>query len=142
MDREFVLEELDAVARELVSAAPGLKVFAFHGDMGAGKTTLIAGLCRLLGVQAQVSSPTFALVNEYPLVSGGCIHHMDLYRLDDEREAFEAGLEETLHSGDICFVEWPEKAPGVLPTDSVHVWLETLPDGCRRIRVRIPDRNG
>jgi tRNA threonylcarbamoyladenosine biosynthesis protein TsaE len=143
MDRAFGLDELDGVARALMSAAPGAKVFAFHGGMGAGKTTFIARLCRILGVQAPISSPTFALVNEYPLASGlGCIHHMDLYRLDDEREAFEAGLEETLHSGDTCLVEWPERAPGILPPDAVHVWLEALPDGRRRIRVRIPAQNG
>jgi tRNA threonylcarbamoyladenosine biosynthesis protein TsaE len=142
MDRVFGLSELDEVAEELLSVVPGAKVFAFHGGMGAGKTTLIARVCRLLGVEAPASSPTYALVNEYPLASGGCIHHMDLYRLDDEREAFEAGLEETLHSGDTCFVEWPERAPGILPPDTVNVWLEVQSDGRRRIRVRIPAGNG
>lgn len=136
------MSELDEVAGELLSAFPGAKVFAFHGDMGAGKTTLIARMCRKLGAEASASSPTFALVNEYPTASGGCIHHMDLYRLADEREAFEAGLEETLHSGGTCLVEWPERAPGILPPATVDVWLEGLPDGRRRIRVRIPARNG
>jgi tRNA threonylcarbamoyladenosine biosynthesis protein TsaE len=142
MDRVFGLSELDEVAEELLSVVPGAKVLAFHGGMGAGKTTLIARVCRLLGVEATASSPTYALVNEYPRASGGCIHHMDLYRLGDEREAFEAGLEETLHSGDTCLVEWPERAPGILPSDTVNVWLDVQPDGRRRIRVRIPARNG
>ncbi|NDC77005.1 MAG: tRNA (adenosine(37)-N6)-threonylcarbamoyltransferase complex ATPase subunit type 1 TsaE [Chitinophagia bacterium] len=142
MDKVFGMSELDEVAGELLGAFPGAKVFAFHGSMGAGKTTLIARICRILGVKAPASSPTFSLVNEYPLASGGCIHHMDLYRLEDEREAFEAGLEETLHSGDTCLVEWPERAPGILPPDTVNVWLEVQPDGHRRIRVQIPARNG
>jgi tRNA threonylcarbamoyladenosine biosynthesis protein TsaE len=142
MDRVYGMSELDEVAAELLSALPRAKVFAFHGGMGAGKTTLIARLCRILGVKATASSPTYALVNEYPLASGGCIHHIDLYRLDHEREAFEAGLEETLHSGDTCLVEWPERAPGILPPDTVNVWLEVQPDGRRRIRVRFPARNG
>lgn len=144
MDRIFGISELDEVAGQLLTAVPGAKVFAFHGAMGAGKTTLIARICRLAGVRGQVSSPTFSLVNEYALSSdaGGSIHHMDLYRLRDEREAFEAGLEETLHSGDTCLVEWPERAPGILPPETVHVWLEALPDGLRRIRLRIPGENG
>lgn len=142
MQRWFRLSEIDEVAAGLLAFAPSATVFAFHGGLGAGKTTLVARLCRRCGVKTPVASPTYALVNEYPLPDGGSIHHIDLYRLHDEQEAFEAGLEETLHAGGRCFVEWPERAPGLLPPGTVHVWLEALPDGRRRLEARIPAENG
>jgi len=142
MQRYFQLSEIDAVAAGLLAFAPRATVFAFHGGLGAGKTTLVGRLCRLSGVRTPVSSPTYALVNEYPLPDGGSIHHMDLYRLRDEQEAFDAGLEEILQAGGRCFVEWPERAPGILPPGTVHVWLEAMPDGRRRLEARIPADNG
>jgi len=142
MLRYFHLSEIEAVAAELLAFAPAATVIALHGGLGAGKTTLVGRLCRLAGVRTPVSSPTYALVNEYPLPGGGSIHHIDLYRLRDEQEAFDAGLEELLLSGGRCFVEWPERAPGLLPPGTLHVWLEALPDGRRRLEARIPADNG
>ena len=88
MQRWFRLSEIDEVAAGLLAFAPSATVFAFHGGLGAGKTTLVARLCRRCGVNTPVSSPTFSLVNEYPLPDGGSIHHIDLYRLRDDQEAF------------------------------------------------------
>jgi tRNA threonylcarbamoyladenosine biosynthesis protein TsaE len=96
--------------------------------MGTGKTTFIAALCRAKGVQSIPSSPTFSLINEYTLMSGDPIYHIDLYRLRDEEEAREAGVEDCLFSGNFCLVEWPEKAPGIFPENTLHVRIETLPE--------------
>lgn len=143
MDRVFHLKELETVAEACWSAAQGARVIAFHGSLGAGKTTLIAALCRQQGVLSSVSSPTFALANEYLLPNGrGVIYHLDFYRLQHASEAFEAGLEDLLHSESLCFVEWPERVPAILPAGTVHVWLEGVSDAERRIIVRIPTENG
>ena len=93
---------------------------AFEGEMGAGKTTFIAELCRQLQVSSAVSSPTFSIINEY-LSPNGSVYHLDLYRIKDEEEAIQAGVEELLHSGSTCFVEWPSRAPGLFPDDTVWV---------------------
>lgn len=108
-------------------------VFAFHGDMGAGKTTFIHALCDELGVTTPVSSPTFSIINEY----GGSrpVYHLDLYRLSDAHEAVNAGVEDCFYSGTICFVEWPERAASLLPPHTVHVYLETKGGDKRRIRI-------
>lgn len=143
LDRVFHLLELDTVAQACWSAVQGARVIAFHGGLGAGKTTLIAALCRQQGVLSAVSSPTFALANEYLLPNDrGVIYHLDLYRLENASEAFEAGLEELLHSGSLCFVEWPERVPDILPPATAHVWLEVVSDTERRITVQIPRENG
>lgn len=139
MEWIFTLEDIDTVGQEWWKVAGDRKVFAFHGAMGAGKTTFIQHLCRLAGVRETLGSPTFSLVNEYhPAGMGGhVIWHMDLYRLRDESEAIEAGIEEYLYSGDICMVEWPGRAPGIFPPETVHVYIEALNEGLRRVRMRI-----
>lgn len=116
--------------------ASGKTVFAFHGSMGAGKTTLIHALCAEKGVQDVVGSPTFSIINEYAYTCEGtpkAIFHMDLYRLKDEEEARQAGVEDVLYSGHICLVEWPEKAPAIFPDDTVHVFIETIGDKIRKL---------
>ena len=103
-------------------------VFAFHGDMGAGKTTFIHALCDVKGVKDVVGSPTFSIINEYVYTDNGDekkIFHIDLYRLKDEEEAIQAGVEDCLYSDHICLVEWPERAPGIFPEDTVHVYIDT-----------------
>lgn len=132
----FSLEEISTVATGFWRAAAGKKVFAFHGPMGAGKTTFIHALCEIKQVKDVVSSPTFSIINEYEYLCEGtpkAIFHIDLYRLKDEEEAQRAGVEDVLHSGHICLVEWPERAPGIFPEDTVQVILEILPEEMRRI---------
>lgn len=125
--------EAESVARLILQSHPEVRVFVLHGDLGAGKTTLIKGFCEALGVQDQTSSPTFAIVNEYRSDMGGPVYHFDLYRLKSEEELQGIGFEEYLDSGAYCFIEWPELAQGLLPEDALHVRLQVMPDGSRRI---------
>ena len=135
MNIVYTLEELPGVASRFLEAFRGQSVLALHGDMGAGKTTFVHAYCKALGVEGNVSSPTFALVNEYRVPGGALLYHMDWYRLKDEQEAVQAGMEEYLYSGATCLVEWPDRAPGLLPEGTVHVYLETLDPRTRRLRV-------
>lgn len=129
-------DSLGQAARELASSLQGRSVFAFRGAMGAGKTTLTAALCQALGVTGDAtSSPTFAIHNEYATEDGRLIHHFDLYRLNDTAEALDAGLEDYLESGDLCFIEWPEVAEPLLPDDTVLVSIDVEPDGSRIVEL-------
>jgi tRNA threonylcarbamoyladenosine biosynthesis protein TsaE len=112
-------------------------VIAFHGEMGAGKTTFIHSICRALQVQNTVSSPTFSIINEYLLPAGRIIYHMDLYRLKDESEAIEAGVEDCLHSGKVCLVEWPDKAPGLFSPGTLHCHFHLLTDNQRKLQINL-----
>lgn len=124
----FRLDEIAAAARRFWQIVDGKKVFAFYGQMGAGKTTFIHALCNEKQVQGTVSSPTFSIINEYKY-PGGVIHHIDLYRLEQEEDAFRAGVEDCLYSGNICLVEWPERAESLFPPETLHVYFEvTAPD--------------
>lgn len=114
-------EELPEVAEALLDALNGRTVVALRGEMGAGKTTLIRSVADALGVEDQVTSPTFALVNQYEGANGERLFHFDFYRIEDEREAFDLGYEEYFYSGDLCFVEWPEKIESLLPEEVVEV---------------------
>jgi tRNA threonylcarbamoyladenosine biosynthesis protein TsaE len=127
MELRFTLDQIDAAARQFWQQVGNRRVFAFHAPMGTGKTTFIAALCRALGVVTPGSSPSFALVNEYQLANGEPVYHADLYRIDSEAEAREAGIEELLNSGAVCLVEWPEKAPGIFPPDTLHLIMQILP---------------
>lgn len=110
----FSAENLNEMAAELLKIGGQHRVWTFSGDMGAGKTTLIASLCKLLGVEDAISSPTYAIVHEYQGTSGH-IHHIDAYRINSLQEALDAGLEELIHGNGHCFIEWPEKIQGLLP---------------------------
>lgn len=137
MELMFTLETIDEAATTFINAVNGRKVIAFHGEMGAGKTTFIHSICRVLGVQNSVSSPTFSIINEYLLPDGRIIYHMDLYRLKDEREAIEAGVEDCILSGKICMVEWPDKAPGLFPDGSLHCTLFSIADNQRKLQINL-----
>jgi tRNA threonylcarbamoyladenosine biosynthesis protein TsaE len=115
--------ELPVAAQRLLEAFPDARVFAFHGEMGAGKTTFIKAICRELGVEEIMSSPTFSIVNEYAAREGGTIYHFDFYRLEDESEAYAAGLHEYFDSGAYCFVEWAERVPSILPSGTIQVHI-------------------
>jgi tRNA threonylcarbamoyladenosine biosynthesis protein TsaE len=132
MELRFQLQDIEEAAREFWEYFPLQRVFAFHGGMGAGKTTLIHALCLEKGVTDTVGSPTFSIVNEYRY-PGGRIFHIDLYRLKDEEEAIRAGVEDVLYSGDLCLVEWPDRAPDIFPLDSVHIRLEVVDPETRKI---------
>lgn len=138
MEQVFTLDNINEVAKEFWEKAAGKNVFAFHGQMGAGKTTFIHALCDVKGVKDVVGSPTFSLVNEYVYSCEGTMRplfHIDLYRIKNEEEAIRAGLEDVLFSGNICLAEWPEKAPGIFPPEAVHVFINLSDNGSRRIKV-------
>ena len=132
MDLVFRLQDIGEAAASFRLAFPTERVFAFHGEMGAGKTTFIHALCENSGVRDVVGSPTFSIINEYRS-PGGSIFHIDLYRLKDEEEALRAGVEDVLYSGDICLVEWPDRAPGIFPPGSVHVHIGIVDPDTRKI---------
>ena len=137
MEMSFKLTEINEVAKRLLEFASGQRCFAFHGEMGAGKTTLISALCSQLGVTSGMGSPTFPIINEYVSGQGESVYHIDLYRLKDEGEAMNAGVEDCLLSGYYCFVEWPERAPALLPPDVIQVYITTLDADMRSIRIKV-----
>jgi len=122
MEIQFNLDTIRDAARQFWQHVGDRKVIAFHGPLGAGKTTFIKHLCEVKGVTSQVSSPTFSIINQYEL-GGQSLYHIDLYRIKDEEEAMRAGVEDCLWSGNICLVEWPERAPGLFPDNTVQVYV-------------------
>lgn len=138
MDLVFTLNTINEAAAQFWKAVGEHKVFAFHGPMGAGKTTFIHALCDAKGVKDVVGSPTFSIINEYVYDCEGTkrsLFHMDLYRLNSEEEAQRAGVEDALYNGHLCMVEWPEKAPGIFPDGTVHVYIELLDTQSRRLKI-------
>ncbi|MEY8606862.1 tRNA (adenosine(37)-N6)-threonylcarbamoyltransferase complex ATPase subunit type 1 TsaE [Muribaculum intestinale] len=135
------LDAIDSVARQFVDLMDDYTVFAFNGEMGAGKTTFINALSRVLGVDEDpTSSPSFAIINEYrSSTTAELIYHFDLYRLENLEEAFDIGVEDYLDSGAICFLEWPERIADILPDDTVRVDIAEQPDGSRLLTVTTPD---
>lgn len=134
MEMTYTLGEIRQAAKWLWQATGPGKVLALHGSMGAGKTTLVHALCDWLQVKGAVGSPTFSLINEYHY-PGGLLYHLDLYRVHHEEEALRAGIEDTLHSGHTCLLEWPEKAPGLLPDSTIHIYLEVIDSHTRKLRI-------
>lgn len=129
------LETIDEAAIEFIKAMGDNTVFAFHGEMGAGKTTFIKAICENLGVDDVINSPTFAIVNEYRSESGELIYHFDFYRIKNEEEAYDFGYEDYFFSGSICFIEWPERIESLLPKDTVNVTIIEQEDGSRKVTV-------
>lgn len=134
MELRFHLQEIGTAAQQFWREFPAAKVFALHGDMGAGKTTFIHALCTLKGVRDTVGSPTFSIINEYRY-SDGKIFHIDLYRLKDEAEALRAGVEDVLYSGELCLVEWPDRAPGIFPPGTIRLRIRAIDRDIREIIV-------
>lgn len=131
------LDKIDEAALEFIRAMGDNTVFAFHGDMGAGKTTFIKAICENLGVSDTINSPTFAIVNEYRSDSGELIYHFDFYRINKIEEVFDFGYEDYFYSGSLCFIEWPEKVDTLLPKDTVNVYVKVQEDGSREVSLSI-----
>lgn len=132
------IKRISEAARQFVSLIGNHRVFAFYGSMGAGKTTFIKAICEELGVKDVITSPTFAIVNEYslPLQSegdGASLFHFDFYRIKKMEEVYDMGYEEYFYSGALCFIEWPELIEELLPDDAVKVNITEQEDGSRKV---------
>lgn len=130
------LKALEISARRLIDQFPGDRVFAFYGKMGAGKTTFIQALCRVIGSGDNVTSPTFALINEYKTQDDASIFHFDFYRIKNIEEAFDLGYEDYFYSGNYCFIEWPEKIETLLPQNFVEVKIDVAENETRIISAK------
>ncbi|WP_405396808.1 tRNA (adenosine(37)-N6)-threonylcarbamoyltransferase complex ATPase subunit type 1 TsaE [Maribacter sp. Asnod2-G09] len=133
MEFIYTKSDLKNIAQQIIKSTSSMTL-AFYAPMGAGKTTLIKALVKELGSNDNVSSPTFGLVNEYALDSGELLgYHFDFYRLDDEEEAMDMGLDDYLASGSWIFIEWPEKIPSLIPTDVQYIKIEILNEETRKL---------
>lgn len=127
-------KEIEIAANFLFSNIQSQKILLLYGEMGAGKTTFIKAFCAVLGVEDNVSSPTFSIVNEYKYPQG-TVYHFDFYRLKNQLEALDIGLEEYFDSGEYCLIEWPEKIPDLLPENYLKILLEVQPDQQRKLTI-------
>ncbi len=144
MKHEIIIPSVDRIddaAQEFLGLMGNYTIFAFYGDMGAGKTTFINALSKALGVEEDsTSSPSFSIINEYRSdTTAELIYHFDLYRLENIEEAFDIGVEDYFDSGALCLIEWPERIADILPDDTVRVDISVLDDDSRRLTVDIPD---
>ncbi len=138
MQQSISLAELAAFAADFWKIAGNKKVFAVHGPMGAGKTTIISALCRHKGVIDAISSPTFSIINEYRFIENQenkKIYHIDLYRLKNINEIVEAGVEDCIYSGEICMIEWAEKALQLFSEDALHITITPKKSTTREIKM-------
>lgn len=137
---EFVFEckslsELDGIAERILSKLGDLRIVAVYGVMGAGKTTLIKSVCKKTGVTDAVTSPTFAMMNEY-VSDEKPVYHFDFYRINSESEAFDLGYENFFYSGSYCFIEWPEKIKNLLPDNRAEIYISEV-NGTRQIKLTV-----
>ncbi|MBQ9216066.1 MAG: tRNA (adenosine(37)-N6)-threonylcarbamoyltransferase complex ATPase subunit type 1 TsaE [Prevotella sp.] len=135
---EIIIENLDKIheaAKEFVSRIGDRKVFAFYGKMGAGKTTFIKAVCEELGVEDVITSPTFAIINEYTAAGGSPVFHFDFYRIKKLEEVYDMGYEDYFYHGALCLIEWPELIEEILPDDVVRVEISENTDGTRTVRI-------
>jgi len=135
MNKNYTLEDLPHIASEIISSVTNKKLL-FYGQMGVGKTTLIKEICNQLGVLDSISSPTFSLVNEYNSSNKSKVFHFDFYRIENEEEALDIGIEEYFDTSHWCFVEWPENIENLLPLDVVQIHLSILDVGQRTIQIK------
>ncbi len=127
------LEDLDRAAGEFIEKTGGAKLFAFYGQMGAGKTTFTVALCRAMGVRDNVCSPTFTIISEYRDGGGRPVYHFDFYRIKNLSEAMDIGVEDYFYSGGTCIMEWPENIEELLPEDTLKVYINVNPDQSRTL---------
>jgi tRNA threonylcarbamoyladenosine biosynthesis protein TsaE len=136
MELKFSLDNIKEIATRLWKTAGDTKVFAFHGEMGSGKTTFIHALCDVKGIKDAVTSPTFSIINEYNYREDGTekkLFHLDLYRLKDEEEVIRAGIEDCIYSNNICLVEWPDRAANIYPTNTMHIYISVVDEKNRKL---------
>jgi len=131
----YSLNDLTKVANSIIANTKH-KVLLFYGEMGVGKTTLIKQICKELGTEDNISSPTFSLVNEYSTSDNNTLYHFDFYRINHEEEALDMGVEDYLYSNNWCLIEWPENIENLLPLDAVAIHLSILEDGQRKIELK------
>lgn len=131
----YPLNDLASIAEEVIAKAK-YKTLLFRGEMGVGKTTLIKEICNVLEVQDRVSSPTFSLVNEYHTATNAIVYHFDFYRITQEEEALDMGIEEYLYQNDWCLIEWPENIENLLPLEAVQIHITILENGQRTIQLK------
>ena len=127
------IEHIREAAREFINQIGDRRVFAFYGKMGAGKTTFVKAICEELGVEDVITSPTFAIINEYTQPDGEPLYHFYFYRIKKLEEVYDMGYEDYFYSGALCFIEWPELIEEVLPDDAVRVHIEVQPDDSRLV---------
>lgn len=131
------LDDLPGAALEFIDKVGHRKIFAFQAEMGTGKTTFINAVLKAIGVSEPDGSPTYSLVNVYQSEMYGKIYHFDLYRINDESEAFDIGIEEMLYSDSICFIEWPEKIENLLPDNVIWSYIRKNEDNSRTITIEL-----
>lgn len=135
---EIKIESLDKIndaAKTFIKTMGDRTIFAFRGEMGAGKTTFIKAVCEALGVDEVINSPTFAIVNEYGSANGELIYHFDFYRINSVEEAYDFGYEDYFYSGSLCFIEWPERIESLLPNNTTNVHISVNSDNSRIVRI-------
>ena len=135
MNKNYSLSELKEIAKEVIRISSH-KTLLFYGSMGVGKTTLIKEICNELGIEDVAHSPTFSLVNEYQSTDKEVVYHFDFYRIEDEEEAYDIGIEDYFYSNAWCLIEWPENIQNLLPLNSVEIHLTLLDDGQRNIQLK------
>ena len=135
MNKKYTLNETTSISKEILAFVSNKKLL-FYGEMGVGKTTLIKELCEQLGVKDTISSPTFSLVNEYKTIDNQTIYHFDFYRVANEEEAFDIGIEDYFDSEAWCFIEWPENIENLLPLDTTKIEIQILDSGKRHIQLK------
>ena len=135
MNKNYTLDQGPYIAKEILRSVKK-NILLFYGEIGTGKTTLIKELVKQLGVQEVASSPTFSLVNEYLSKHKETIYHFDFYRIENEEEAYDIGIEEYFDSNCRCLIEWPEKVENLLPLESVAIYLTINMDDTRNIQIK------
>lgn len=135
MNTNYSISELNTVAKKILATVKN-KSLLFYGEMGVGKTTLIKELCKELGIEDVASSPTFSLVNEYHTTKNEIVYHFDFYRIEDENEAYDIGIEDYFYSGAWCLIEWPQNIENLLPLESTEIHISVLDNGQRNIQLK------
>ncbi|MBL4605525.1 MAG: tRNA (adenosine(37)-N6)-threonylcarbamoyltransferase complex ATPase subunit type 1 TsaE [Flavobacteriaceae bacterium] len=134
MNKNYSISDLSSIASDVIAFSKN-KTLLFYGSMGVGKTTLIKEICKELGIQEVVHSPTFSLVNEYQSKDKKVVYHFDFYRIENEEEAYDIGIEDYFYSNAWCLIEWPENIQNLLPLNSVEIHLTLLDNGQRNIQL-------
>jgi tRNA threonylcarbamoyladenosine biosynthesis protein TsaE len=135
MKKTYSISELNLIAKEIIAASKS-RMLLFYGEMGVGKTTLIKEICKELGIEDVANSPTFSLVNEYHTANSEIVYHFDFYRIEDENEAHDIGIEDYFYSDAWCLIEWPQNIQNLLPLESTEIHISILENGNRNIQLK------